>query len=87
MKNRVKEIIDVQKESNKTDKPLSPDLLQKINAYWRAANYISVGQIYLYDNPLLKEPLKLSHVKPLVGRTLGYNAGSEFYLCAFKQSH
>jgi len=51
---------------NTTDKPLSPDLLQKINAYWRAANYLSVGQIYLYDNPLLKEPLKLSHVKPLV---------------------
>jgi hypothetical protein len=37
-----------------------------MNAYWRAANYLSVGQIYLYDNPLLKEPLKLSHAKPLV---------------------
>jgi phosphoketolase len=49
-----------------TDGPLSPDLLRKMNAYWRAANYLSVGQIYLYDNPLLKEPLKLSHVKPLV---------------------
>ena len=33
--------------------------LSKINAYWRAANYLSVGQIYLHDNPLLKEPLKL----------------------------
>src|SRR5665213_4490752 len=44
---------------------LSPELLQKMNAYWRAANYLSVGQIYLYDNPLLKEPLKLSYVKPL----------------------
>ena len=43
-------------------KTLTPDLLQKMNAYWRAANYLSVGQIYLYDNPLLKEPLKLSHV-------------------------
>jgi phosphoketolase len=42
--------------------PLSPELLHNINAYWRAANYLSVGQIYLYDNPLLKEPLKLSHV-------------------------
>jgi xylulose-5-phosphate/fructose-6-phosphate phosphoketolase len=51
---------------NRTEKPLSPDLLRKMNAYWRAANYLSVGQIYLYDNPLLKEPLKLSHVKPLV---------------------
>jgi hypothetical protein len=37
-----------------------------MNAYWRAANYVSVGQIHLYENPLLKEPLKLSHVKPLV---------------------
>jgi len=46
--------------------PLTRELLGKMNAYWRAANYLSVGQIYLYDNPLLKEPLKLSHVKPLV---------------------
>ena len=41
---------------------LTPELLARMNAYWRAANYVSVGQIYLYDNPLLKEPLKLSHV-------------------------
>ena len=34
--------------------PLSPDLLRRIDAYWRAANYLSVGQIYLYDNPLLR---------------------------------
>ena len=52
-----------------TDRPLSPDLLRKMNAYWRAANYLSVGQIYLYDNPLLKKPLKLEHVKP---RLLGH---------------
>jgi len=45
---------------------LTPDLLRRMNAYWRAANYVSVGQIYLYENPLLKEPLKLEHVKPLV---------------------
>ena len=51
---------------NPTYHPLSLDLLAKMNAYWRAANYLSVGQIYLYDNPLLREPLKLSHVKPLV---------------------
>ena len=43
---------------------LSPDLLKKMDAYWRAANYLSVGQIYLLDNPLLKEPLKGEHVKP-----------------------
>jgi phosphoketolase len=39
---------------------LPPELLRRMNAYWRAANYLSVGQIYLYDNPLLKEPLKLA---------------------------
>jgi phosphoketolase len=41
---------------------LTSELLHKMDAYWRAANYLSVGQIYLYDNPLLKEPLTLSHV-------------------------
>ncbi|MDQ1324604.1 MAG: xylulose-5-phosphate/fructose-6-phosphate phosphoketolase [Chloroflexota bacterium] len=48
---------------------LSPDELRLIDAYWRAANYLSVGQIYLLDNPLLKEPLKPEHVKP---RLLGH---------------
>ena len=51
------------------NKPLSSDMLRKMNAYWRAANYLSVGQIYLYDNPLLKKPLTLDHVKP---RLLGH---------------
>jgi len=51
------------------DKRLSLDLLRKMNAYWRAANYLSVGQIYLYDNPMLKKPLKLEHIKP---RLLGH---------------
>jgi len=44
-------------------------MLRKIDAYWRAANYLSVGQIYLYDNPLLKQPLKRTHIKP---RLLGH---------------
>ena len=57
---------------------LPPELLQKINAYWRAANYLSVGQIYLYDNPLLKEPLKLAHVKPLVVGHWGTTPGQNF---------
>ena len=52
-------------------KTLNPELLRKIDAYWRAANYLSVGQIYLYDNPLLKKPLKLAHIKP---RLLGHGA-------------
>ena len=49
--------------------PLSPEFLRNLDAYWRAANYLSVGQIYLYDNPLLKAPLSLAHVKP---RLLGH---------------
>ncbi|MDQ2751835.1 MAG: phosphoketolase, partial [Bacteroidota bacterium] len=57
---------------------LPPEVLQNINAYWRAANYLSVGQIYLYDNPLLKEPLKLEHVKPLVVGHWGTTPGQNF---------
>jgi len=49
--------------------PLSNDLLRRMDAYWRAANYLSVGQIYLLDNPLLREPLRVEHVKP---RLLGH---------------
>lgn len=56
------------KPSKKIDS-LSPDLLRKMDAYWRAANYLSVGQIYLLDNPLLKTPLKIEDVKP---RLLGH---------------
>src|SRR5215510_7695649 len=48
---------------------LSDNDVRKIDAYWRAANYLSVGQIYLYDNPLLTEPLRLEHIKP---RLLGH---------------
>jgi xylulose-5-phosphate/fructose-6-phosphate phosphoketolase len=51
-------------QMNVTDQQLKPELLGKMNAYWRAANYLSVGHIYLYDNPLLKEPLKLSQISP-----------------------
>jgi len=55
-------------ETNDT-KPLTEQELRSMHAYWRAANYLSVGQIYLYDNPLLREPLTLAHVKP---RLLGH---------------
>jgi phosphoketolase len=51
--------------------PLSADLLRKMDAYWRAANYLSVGQIYLFDNPLLEEPLQLKHIKPRPARRHG----------------
>src|SRR5437773_4905942 len=56
-------------ESSAATQPLSLEELRKMNAYWRAANYLSVGQIYLYANPLLREPLKLEHIKP---RLLGH---------------
>jgi xylulose-5-phosphate/fructose-6-phosphate phosphoketolase len=49
--------------------PLAPDELRLLDAWWRAANYLSVGQIYLLDNPLLHEPLRAEHVKP---RLLGH---------------
>jgi xylulose-5-phosphate/fructose-6-phosphate phosphoketolase len=51
------------------EQSLDPDQLRRVHAYWRAANFLSVGQIYLYANPLLKEPLQLKHVKP---RLLGH---------------
>jgi xylulose-5-phosphate/fructose-6-phosphate phosphoketolase len=49
--------------------PLAPDELRRMDAYWRASNYLSVGQIYLLDNPLLREPLRPEHIKP---RLLGH---------------
>uniref|UniRef100_Q47EC4 Probable phosphoketolase n=1 Tax=Dechloromonas aromatica (strain RCB) TaxID=159087 RepID=Q47EC4_DECAR len=52
-----------------THTPLAADELDRMNAWWRAANYLSVGQIYLLDNPLLKTPLTLAHIKP---RLLGH---------------
>jgi xylulose-5-phosphate/fructose-6-phosphate phosphoketolase len=57
---------------------LAADDLKAIDRYWRAANYISVGQIYLYDNPLLREPLSLAHVKPLVVGHWGTTPGQNF---------
>ena len=57
---------------------LSKDLLRKMNAYWQAANYLSVGQLYLRDNPLLREPLKLSHVKSMLLGHWGTTPGQNF---------
>ena len=57
---------------------LTPEVLHKLDAYWRAANYLSVGQLYLYDNPLLKQPLKLSHVKPTLLGHWGTTPGQNF---------
>lgn len=55
--------------SSRQSKTLTPAYLKQMDAYWRAANYLSVGQIYLLDNPLLRKPLKIEHVKP---RLLGH---------------
>ncbi len=57
---------------------LHSDELHKTHAYWRAANYLSVGQLYLYDNPLLREPLALAHVKPVVVGHWGTTPGQNF---------
>jgi len=66
------------KKVDKKNAPLSPELLQKMNAYWRAANYLSVGQLYLHENPLLKEPLKLSHIKAMLLGHWGTTPGQNF---------
>ena len=56
-------------QASSKHEPLREELLRRMDAYWRAANYLSVGQIYLYDNPLLRKPLSKEHVKP---RLLGH---------------
>ena len=66
-----------------TTRTLEPEVLHKMDAYWRAANYLSVGQIYLYDNPLLKRPLRLSDVKPLVVGHWGTTPGQNFMCRSF----
>jgi len=60
------------------DAVLSPELLRLIDGWWRAANYLSIGQIYLLDNPLLKEPLKLQHIKPRLLGHWGTTPGQNF---------
>ncbi len=59
-------------------KTLDPDFLRRIDAYWRATNYLSVGQIYLFDNPLLKRPLELSDVKHMLLGHWGTTPGQNF---------
>ena len=67
--------------------PLVPEQLRKIDAYWRAANYLSVGQIYLYDNPLLRGAAEAVAREAAGGRTLGHDAGPELHLRAFEPGH
>ena len=63
---------------NQVVETITPELLEKMNAYWRAANYISVGQLYLRDNPLLREPLKLEHIKNMLLGHWGTTPGQNF---------
>ncbi len=65
--------------------PLSPDELRRVHAYWRAANYLSVGQIYLYDNPLLREPLRPEHVKRRLLGHWGTTPGLNFIYVHFNR--
>ena len=58
--------------------PPKTDLLRRMDAWWRAANYLSVGQIYLLDNPLLRKPLTLDHVKPRLLGQFGSTTGLKF---------
>ena len=73
----VKSLHDNGPALNAADMPVSEEL-HLMDRYWRAANYLSVGQIYLYDNPMLREPLKLEHVKPLVVGHWGTTPGQNF---------
>src|SRR5580765_2470952 len=61
-----------------TDEPLGQNELRLIDAWWRAANYLSVGQIYLLDNPLLREALRAEHVKPRLLGHFGTTPGLNF---------
>src|SRR6202167_674257 len=65
--------------------PLTPEELRKIDAYWRAANYLSVGQIYLLANPLLHEPLKIEHIKPRLLGHFGTTPGLNFIYAHFNR--
>src|SRR6202048_3092810 len=62
----------------KKQEPLFPELLNNMDAYWRAANYLSVAQIYLFDNPLLRSPLKPEHIKPMLLGHWGTTPGQNF---------
>src|SRR6266704_2756991 len=65
--------------------PLSEEELRRMHAYWRAANYLSVGQIYLYANPLLREPLKIEHIKPRLLGHWGTTPGLNFIYVHFNR--
>src|SRR6266403_1699714 len=65
--------------------PLSPEELEKIDAYWRASLYVCLGMLYLQDNPLLREPLKVEHIKPRMLGHWGSDAGQAFTYIHFNR--
>mgnify|MGYP000066770134 FL=1 len=67
--------------------PLNQEMLDKIDAYWRAANYLSAGQLYLLDNPLLREPLTMDQIKKKISWSLGNCTGTELRLCTLQPCH
>jgi xylulose-5-phosphate/fructose-6-phosphate phosphoketolase len=70
---------------HESKRPLAEEELRKMHAYWRAANYLSVGQIYLYANPLLREPLKFEHIKPRLLGHWGTTPGLNFIYVHFNR--
>lgn len=67
--------------------PLCEEMLEKMNAYWRAANYLSAGQLYLLDKSTLKETAEHGSDQKEDCRTLGNRAGSELRICALQPCH
>lgn len=67
--------------------PLNQEMLDKIDAYWRAANYLSAGQLYLLDNPLLREPLTMDQIKKKIVGHWGTGTGTELRLCTLQPCH
>ena len=67
--------------------PLSQEMLDKMDAYWRAANYLSAGQLYLLDNPLLKEPLTMDQIKKKIVGHWGTVPGQNFVYVPVSYTH
>src|SRR5882762_9801694 len=77
--NRPRKLLSRDRGTKRSEEsPLDSELLRKMDAWWRAANYLSIGQTYLYDNPLLKEPLKKEHIKPRLVGHWGTTPGLNF---------
>lgn len=75
-------------EVNAVEKqPVTQEYLKKMDAYWRAANYLGAAQLYLLDNPLLREPLTMDHIKKKIVGHWGNRSGTELCIRSFKPCH